>query len=438
MGPFVLESVARRDALNALYREHALWLRSWIRRRLGSSALAADLVQATFCRLLERRDGVIPHSPRSFLATVARRLLVDDRRRHNIERAYLDCHATIHGDADLLTPERIAESMELLQGILELLATLPAGVRQSFVLRRIEGLSHDDIAAKLGISTRTVKRHVAQAYVHFHDFERMRRLDTSLARLDEAQRQVLRRANASAGRSLPRAAMAMLLAVATGGLLYTTGGWIDHPPELRTSHGESRSLKLADASTLIIDSDSVLTARVDSRKRQVSLQQGRILVAVKKDQDRPFAVVTADASATALGTAYVVRVADGGTDVTVVESRVRVCTRLGDACVELRAGDAVRVAGGRIESTRQASPDAATAWTRGWIEADDLPAAEVLHELAQYLDVPLHFDAQAMGRLRVTGSYPLTQPRKAVEALADTAQLRLDTAADGAMYLSPR
>ncbi len=167
-GSPVLDSLAPRDALALLYRDHSLWLRGWIHRRLGCRHQAADLAQATFCRLLENGSTPLPRSPRSFLATVARRLLVDDLRHRDVEREYAACHATLHGDTDPLTPERIAEASELLRGILELLGTLPVDVRRAFVLRRIDGLAHEEIASELGISARTVKRHVARAYLHFY------------------------------------------------------------------------------------------------------------------------------------------------------------------------------------------------------------------------------------------------------------------------------
>jgi RNA polymerase sigma-19 factor, ECF subfamily len=165
----MLESAAPREALLTLYREHHSWLHGWIRRKLGCTHRAADLAQDTFCRLLEHGGRVELRSPRSYLATVARRLLIDDSRRRDIERAYLECCAELHGDADGLTPERIAEAAQLLDGILRVLLLLPAGVREAFLLRRCEGLSHDEVAARMGVSVRTVKRHIAAAYLRCYE-----------------------------------------------------------------------------------------------------------------------------------------------------------------------------------------------------------------------------------------------------------------------------
>jgi RNA polymerase sigma-19 factor, ECF subfamily len=151
--------------LDALYREHHAWLQGWIRRKLGDRQRAADLAQDTFCRLLERDERIVPRTPRSYLATVARRLLIDDNRRRDIESAYLQSYAELHGDVDELTPHRVAEAAQLLDGILRVLARLPAAAREAFLLRRCDGLTHAEIASRMRISARTVKRHIALAYL---------------------------------------------------------------------------------------------------------------------------------------------------------------------------------------------------------------------------------------------------------------------------------
>lgn len=148
-----------------LYAAHGGWLRDWLRRHTRCPQRAADLAQDTFCRLLERRPAM-PDDARPYLATVARRLLVDDIRTREVERAYLDILADQQGGTDYLTPERIAAAVELLAGILRLLEGLPALTRQAFLLRRLDGLAHVEIAAALLISERTVKRHIAAAYAH--------------------------------------------------------------------------------------------------------------------------------------------------------------------------------------------------------------------------------------------------------------------------------
>lgn len=150
--------------VGSLYDQHVDWLRAWLRRRTECPHRAADLAQDTFCRLIEKSPEPRIETPRTFLATIARRLLVDDVRRRDVERAILDAQALHGANGEEITPERIVEAAQFLDMILRVLERLPVQARETFLLRRIEGLGQSDIAERLGISISTVKRHIAAAY----------------------------------------------------------------------------------------------------------------------------------------------------------------------------------------------------------------------------------------------------------------------------------
>ena len=86
--------MSSQDSVHTLYSEHHGWLHNWLRSKLGNAADAADLAQATFVRLLQRRDQLQLNTPRAFLRTVARGLVIDHWRREELARAY--CEALSH------------------------------------------------------------------------------------------------------------------------------------------------------------------------------------------------------------------------------------------------------------------------------------------------------------------------------------------------------
>ena len=150
------------DDIAILYRQHHGWLRGWLQRKVGNAFDAADLAQATFLRVLapQRMQGV--QEPRAYLTTIARNLLINHVRRRAIEQAYLDALA--------LMPEPVAPPPEVrlmfLERLVELdrrLAALPAQARQAFLLVQLDGMGQQEVAAELGISLSTVKRHLARA-----------------------------------------------------------------------------------------------------------------------------------------------------------------------------------------------------------------------------------------------------------------------------------
>lgn len=150
-------------SIEALYCDHHSWLKGWLARRLGNSEQAADLAHDTFLRLLgSERVPSLLNEPRAYLTTVAQNLVSNLWRREKLERAYLEALA--------MAPEGLAPSPEeqaiLLETLLELdalLDGLPALVRRAFLLSQLDGQTHAQVAAALGISIPTVKRYLVKA-----------------------------------------------------------------------------------------------------------------------------------------------------------------------------------------------------------------------------------------------------------------------------------
>ncbi|WP_236214733.1 sigma-70 family RNA polymerase sigma factor [Metapseudomonas otitidis] len=152
-------------SIQALYSEHHGWLKAWLRSKLGNAADAADLAQDTFLRLLGKGEALELHTPRAFLRTVARGLVIDHWRREELERAYREALAQVP-EAEAPSPETRELVLELLEQVAALLDRLKPKVRTAFLLAQCEGLSHREVAERMGISLRSVERYVADALFH--------------------------------------------------------------------------------------------------------------------------------------------------------------------------------------------------------------------------------------------------------------------------------
>lgn len=149
----------------SLYSDHHGWLHNWLRGRLGNAADAADLAQDTFLRVLLRPERVELHTPRAFLRTVARGLVIDHWRRQELERAYLESLAHLP-EAQAPSAEDRHNILQLLENIARLLEGLKPKVRRAFLLAQCEGMPHARIAEELGVSVRSVERYIAEALFH--------------------------------------------------------------------------------------------------------------------------------------------------------------------------------------------------------------------------------------------------------------------------------
>ncbi len=147
-----------------LYRDHAAKLRRRLRAQVGSGEEASDLVQDAFARLLGAASLERLREPEAFLNRIVRNLLIDRSRRLATRAA----HVPIDDSAEAAVAPRQAEMIELEQmraRYRELVASLPARMREVFILHRIEELSYKEIAARFNISVRTVEWHIAEAIV---------------------------------------------------------------------------------------------------------------------------------------------------------------------------------------------------------------------------------------------------------------------------------
>lgn len=155
-----------------LYADHHSWLHAWLRRKLGCTHRAADLAHDTFERIL--RTHLTPttgsaypaetlREPRAYLTTVASRLVANHYRRQSLEDAWLAALGQMP-EATAPSPEEQLLILQTLHQIDALLAALPDKVRSAFLLSQLDGLGYAEIAERLEVTPRTVKRYMAQAF----------------------------------------------------------------------------------------------------------------------------------------------------------------------------------------------------------------------------------------------------------------------------------
>lgn len=161
----------RVTGIDSLYRDHHNWLFTWLRRKIVCQHQAADLTHDTFARLLALSHLPQMHEPRAYLVTVAKRLLSNQFKRHQIEQAYLaeliQDSKTSEGSP---SPEHLLSIIQILEKISLALEGLAEKPRRAFLLHYLEGQTQAAIADQLGVSDRMVRRYLVQAFAHCYHF----------------------------------------------------------------------------------------------------------------------------------------------------------------------------------------------------------------------------------------------------------------------------
>ncbi|GLU36592.1 MULTISPECIES: sigma-70 family RNA polymerase sigma factor [Pseudomonas] len=161
-----MSSPALKQQVSKIYQEHHRWLQGWLRPRVDCRELAADLVQDVFIRVLTAEDAAARieavREPKSYLATIAQRLMIDHFRRARLERAWLQALAE-QPEAVEVSEETRAILLETLCELDAMLAGLGPKVRQAFLLAQFDGMPYKRIAERLDLSLATVNRYIAKA-----------------------------------------------------------------------------------------------------------------------------------------------------------------------------------------------------------------------------------------------------------------------------------
>ncbi|WP_109126475.1 sigma-70 family RNA polymerase sigma factor [Dyella sp. C11] len=148
--------------VHRFYGEHQPWLLHRLHSRVRHREDAEDLTAETFLQVMQQRDLADIREPRAFLTTLAKRILFHFWRRRDLEQAYLDA-LSLQPATQALSAEEHNDLVETLLRVDHALDGLPSKAKTAFLYSQIDGLTHKEIAARLGLSTMTVRRHIARA-----------------------------------------------------------------------------------------------------------------------------------------------------------------------------------------------------------------------------------------------------------------------------------
>ena len=123
----------------------------------------ADIRHDTYVKVLEAASQARPHAPKSFLFSIARHLMADRARRTRIVAIDLmEDLDPLNVLVDELSPEHRASVRQQLMSVSAAFNQLPPKCREVVWLKRVQNLSHKEIAARLGITIGTVEKHIVK------------------------------------------------------------------------------------------------------------------------------------------------------------------------------------------------------------------------------------------------------------------------------------
>ena len=202
------------------------------------------------------------------------------------------------------------------------------------------------------------------------------------------------------------------------------------PLRFQTAVGQQRTVELEDSSTLILNTNSVVTVQYAEQHRSLKLLAGEVYFSVAKDAQRPFKVDVGSVQVTALGTAFnihrhgehaTIAVAEGVVQVTEV-----VATGTQPAAVEILHAEQQLAAGpDGLEHAAPADLNRSLAWQRGELVALDMSLRDLTKEIERYHNVHILLTDADVAALTLSGVFPLGDLDPILQAVQVTLGLEI-------------
>ncbi len=165
------ESEGKNEILTAREFEEVFDLyykqvRNFLYYKTSNSELSEDVAQDAFVKLWETREKIDKSSLKAYVFTIANNLMINKLKREQLKYKFLNY---VEERNDNQTPQYLMEMQEFDEKLQEVLAKIPDGAREVFLMNRIDGLKYREIADILGLSMKAVEKRMSRALAILRD-----------------------------------------------------------------------------------------------------------------------------------------------------------------------------------------------------------------------------------------------------------------------------
>lgn len=142
--------------------QHDGELRAYLTKRFPSLSDHDDLVQETYSRTVRAwKNGRLTHV-KGFLFTAARNIAIDVLRSRGSGHECVTDEKIMPLLEEVPDVPEVIDQRERERAMVDAVASLPPQCRRVMICRYVDGLSYQEIALRLGLSTQTVKGHLVK------------------------------------------------------------------------------------------------------------------------------------------------------------------------------------------------------------------------------------------------------------------------------------
>ena len=148
------------SSITRTFLDNSAFLKRFLGRILKHDQDVEDLAQEAYLKAFDAEQHQLIERPRAFLFSIAKNLALNEltRKSKQVTALINECQQPYDEDDD--SAESLLEGKQALGVYCEAVASLPDLSRQIYILRKVHGLRHREIADRLSISLSSVEKHL--------------------------------------------------------------------------------------------------------------------------------------------------------------------------------------------------------------------------------------------------------------------------------------
>jgi len=154
------DNICDEKFFSSIFMKYSKSLHDFLYYKYGPGLHPEDKVQEAFIKLWDKCKDVPIDKAKSFLFTVATNSMLNAIKHEKVVLNFKNKRPKDYTDEN---PEFLMEESEYMHKYQTALGNLTSGQREAFLLNRIEGKKHKEIAALLGISSKAVEKRIYSA-----------------------------------------------------------------------------------------------------------------------------------------------------------------------------------------------------------------------------------------------------------------------------------
>jgi RNA polymerase sigma-70 factor (family 1) len=148
------------NEFRSIFDQYYEMIRNFLYYKTGDIKVAEDIAQDAFLKLWEKREEIQQNTIKNLLYTISGNLAINHLKHQTIVYDFAR-RTVMHPSSE--SPQYVMEEKEFKEKLERVISGLPENNRIVFLMNRIDRLTYNEIAERLGLSVKAVEKRMKKA-----------------------------------------------------------------------------------------------------------------------------------------------------------------------------------------------------------------------------------------------------------------------------------